>query len=526
MFVTVCVGKEIWNLSCTEALHVVRYSRTIAHQLLLPEIIVTPDRRPWEPLKPTTAQSELLIADLDDHTRQLCTVPANELNLTLRTAQDADEVLDALESGLVDVLVLNQRFTGKDQEPELLRHIHYWYPETQVIMVAGEPSFSSAVQAIKLGAFDYLPKPLEPESVRNTIERAMEQSRLESGRRGSAREPGDGGENFGIVGRNPVITKLHKVISKVAANIHPVLILGESGTGKELVARAIHSDGPRRERPFIPVDCGALVPTLMESELFGYEKGAFTGAERSKDGLLKIAEGGTVFFDEIGELPVELQAKLLRALQEKEIRPVGSTKRIRIDVRVIAATNRNLEVEIHEGTFRKDLYFRLNVVTLKLPPLRERIDDLEDLVKAFLERIARTTGQPKREVSREAIRMMKMYSWPGNVRELENFLERAVALGTGSTLEPIDFPTQLSAHFTQPKALTDQQFSRRARRVVPIAEVERHAILNAVAEAKGDKLLAAKMLGIGKTTLYRKLQQYEAATGKASNQPISPATTV
>ncbi len=263
----------------------------------------------------------------------------------------------------------------------------------------------------------------------------------------------------------------------------------------------------------------------MESELFGHEKGAFTGAERSKDGLLKIAEGGTVFFDEIGELPVELQAKLLRALQEKEIRPVGSTKRIRIDIRVIAATNRNLELGIEQGTFRKDLYFRLNVVTLKLPSLRERIDDLEELVKAFLERIARTTGQPKREVSREAIRMMKMYSWPGNVRELENFLERAVALGTGPTLEPIDFPTQLSSHFTQPKALTDQHSLRRARRVVPIAEVERHAILNAVAEAKGDKLLAAKMLGIGKTTLYRKLQQYEAATGKASNQSISPATT-
>jgi two-component system response regulator HydG len=264
----------------------------------------------------------------------------------------------------------------------------------------------------------------------------------------------------------------------------------------------------------MPVDCGALVPTLMESELFGHERGSFTGAERSKEGLLKIAEGGTVFFDEIGELPVELQAKLLRALQEKEIRPVGSTKRIRIDVRVIAATNRNLEEAVKEGRFRKDLYFRLNVVTLKLPPLRERMEDIEDLIETFLERIATSTGQPRRQISREAVRMLKTYSWPGNVRELENFIERAVALGTDLMLEPIDFPTQINSRLTMPRAPGDEPL-RRVGRVVPIVEVERHAILNAVAEAKGDKLLAAQMLGIGKTTLYRKLKQYERSTAES-----------
>ena len=292
-----------------------------------------------------------------------------------------------------------------------------------------------------------------------------------------------------------------KVIEKVSANIHPVLIMGESGTGKELVAQAIHFSGVRRERPFIPVDCGTLVPTLMESELFGHEKGAFTGAERAKDGLLRIAEGGTLFLDEIGELPVEVQGKLLRALQEKEIRPVGSTKRIRIDVRVIAATNHILEDDVRNGRFRKDLYFRLNVVTVRLPPLRDRMDDIEDLVNAFLDRIAENTGQPRKKISREAVRMLKTYSWPGNVRELENFIERAVALGTGETLEPIDFPSQLSAHVNLHRISTSEP-SRRPSRVLPIAEVERHAILNAVAEAKGDKLLAARMLGIGKTTLY------------------------
>ena len=327
------------------------------------------------------------------------------------------------------------------------------------------------------------------------------------------------------MGKTAVMWKLYKVIEKVAANIHPVLILGESGTGKELVARAIHFSGTRRERPFIPVDCGALVPTLMETELFGHEKGSFTGAERAKDGLLRIAEGGTVFLDEIGELPVEVQGKLLRALQEKEIRPVGSTKRIRIDVRVIAATNRDLEKEIKEERFRKDLYFRLNVITLKVPPLCDRMDDIEDIANAFLDRIAKSTGQPRKTISEEAVRMLKTYPWPGNVRELENFIERAVALGTGDKLEPVDFPSQLSAHVTLPRFSTSEPV-RRLGRVLPIAEVERHAILNAVVEAKGDKLLAARMLGIGKTTLYRKLRQYEAGRLGPASLPISPPPTV
>ena len=447
--------------------------------------------------------SELLIADLDDRTRQACEQPASELRLSLRTAQESDELLDALESGLVDVLVLNEQLIGGEQDAELLRHIHYWYPETQAIVVSDNPSFSAAVQSVKLGAFDYLPKPLEAQKLRTTIEHAMKQSR-QSGGRGWDREPAANAEAFGIIGESMPMQKLRTLIDKVASNIHPVLILGESGTGKELVARAIHAAGSRRDRPFIPVDCGALVPTLMESELFGYERGAFTGADKPKDGLLKIADGGTVFFDEIGELPVELQAKLLRALQEKEIRPVGSTRRIRVDVRAVAATSRNMDEEIAKGRFRKDLYFRLNVVTIKLLPLRDRIEDLGSLLKFFLARISKATGQPPPKLSPDAMRMLQTYSWPGNVRELENFIERAMALRSGSTLEPVDFPTQLSGRFR-----TGTESFRRSRRVEPLAEVERHAILNAVAVAKGDKLLAARMLGIGKTTLYRRLQQYE-----------------
>ena len=381
--------------------------------------------------------SELLVADTDLESLELCRDTAAAARSVLRNTHDSEATLEVLESGLVDVLLLSEQLPG-GAELELLRHIHYWYPETQVIMISDHPSYASAVQAAKLGAFDYLPKPLEGKLLEATIVRAVEHSRTA---RVAVREPIDAEAAYGIVGKTAVMWKLYKVIEKVSANIHPVLILGESGTGKELVARAIHFSGIRHERPFIPVDCGALVPTLLESELFGHEKGAFTGAERAKDGLLRIAEGGTVFLDEIGELPVEVQGKLLRALQEKEIRPVGSTKRIRIDVRVIAATNRELEAAIKEGRFRKDLYFRLNVVTIKLPPLRDRMDDIEELVNAFLDRIAQNTGQPRKKISREAVRMLKTYSWPGNVRELENFIERAVALGSGGTLEPIDFPS-------------------------------------------------------------------------------------
>ena len=233
-----------------------------------------------------------------------------------------------------------------------------------------------------------------------------------------------------IVGRAPEMEKLYRIIGKAAHSSHPVLILGESGTGKEMVARSIHFSGPFRDKPFIPVDCGSLVPTLIESELFGYVKGAFTGAVQSRDGLLAIAEGGTVFLDEVGELPVDLQAKLLRAIQEREIRPVGSTKRIAINVRILAATNRDLEQAVAQGTFRRDLYFRLNVLSLKIPPLRDRRQDIPLLTGYFLERLSRAAGH-ERTLSDDAMKALLAYDWPGNVRELENCLERACAFTSG-----------------------------------------------------------------------------------------------
>jgi two-component system response regulator HydG len=287
----------------------------------------------------------------------------------------------------------------------------------------------------------------------------------------------------------------------VSQHNYPVLILGESGTGKELVAGSIHFCGPRRSRPFVPVDCTSLVPTLIEAELFGYVKGAFTGASHNKQGLLEAAGSGTLFLDEIGDLPFDLQAKLLRALQEKEVKPVGSTDRVQISTRVIAATNRDLEACVRQGTFRQDLYFRLNVVQIKIPPLRERKSDIPLLVNSFLEKFSDHDG-PARVIAEDAMARLIAYDWPGNVRELENAIERAVALGSGPILQVGDLPSNLH-HGTGERMPQNDE-------LVPLEELERRAILRALREASGDKLAAARLLGIGKTTLYRKLKQYDA----------------
>jgi two-component system response regulator HydG len=257
----------------------------------------------------------------------------------------------------------------------------------------------------------------------------------------------------------------------------------------------------------VAIDCGSLVPSLIESELFGYVKGAFTGAGKNKDGLLQAADGGTIFLDEIGELPIDLQSKLLRALQEKEVRPVGSLKPISIDVRVLAATNRDLELAVAQGTFRKDLYFRLNVLTLRIPPLRQRKQDIPLLVGHFLERLARSTGV-QRNISDEALKLMLGYDWPGNIRELENCIERAIALTSGPTIHIADLPTSIQNWREQIEPAAERSVGRRG--ILPIAEMEKQAILGAIEQLHGDKLEAARLLGIGKTTLYRKLKEYGA----------------
>jgi transcriptional regulator with PAS, ATPase and Fis domain len=320
-----------------------------------------------------------------------------------------------------------------------------------------------------------------------------------------SRQPGFSG----LIGESAPMHQLYELVGKVSLSTSPILLFGETGTGKELVARAIHFTGLRREKALVPIDCSALTPTLVESELFGHVKGAFTGADRLKLGLLQAANEGTILLDEIGELPMLLQAKLLRALQEKEIRPVGSTVRIPINVRVIAATNRDLEAEVRAGVFRQDLYFRLNVVQIKLPALRERKVDIPLLVTHFLEKFSDPL-QPVRAISDDALRRLMAHDWPGNVRELENAIESAVALSSDNILTVADLASV-------PNGASTVSFPH-SNELLPLAETQRRAILHALLETGGDKLAAARLLGMGKTTLYRKLKEY-ARTLQSTDRP-------
>jgi len=350
--------------------------------------------------------------------------------------------------------------------------------------------------------------------MRSLLERAIQQNHLMEETNRLRRELSYQGVLGDLVGDSPAMREVFSQIRQVAPTSASVLITGESGTGKELVARTIHAYGPNAQKPFLPVDCGSLVPTLIESELFGYVKGAFTGANRSKDGLLVSAEGGTVFLDEIGELSLDLQAKLLRALQEKEVRPVGATHRVPIKARIVAATNRDLATMVEKGSFRKDLFYRLNVVNLRLPSLRDRREDIPLLAAHFLDRISREHGR-KFTLSDEALRTMMRHDWPGNVRELENSIERACALSSGPVLHLGDLPTQLQQKGLEARraaaAAGEGPAAAGAPELKTLAELEREAILGAIRTLNGDKLQAAKLLGIGKTTLYRKLKEYGIA---------------
>jgi len=443
----------------------------------------------------------LVIVDDERAIREICREVAQSLGFTASVADSAEHTYCLLDSQAVDVVLLDLKLPGAGGL-EALHRIKQRRPDAEVIVVTGYATVQSAVQAMKNGAYDYVTKPFSMDELKLLLQRVTAHLKLKSENR-MLRERIKSKQGFGgIVGRAPEMDKLYRIIAKAAQSSHPVLILGESGTGKEMVSRSIHFSGPFRDKPFIPVDCGSLVPTLIESELFGYVKGAFTGAMQTKEGLLAIAEGGTVFLDEVGELPVDLQAKLLRAIQEKEIRPVGSTKRIPINVRILAATNRDLEQAVAQGAFRRDLYFRLNVLSLRIPALRERRQDIPLLVGYFLERLTRTSGQ-ERTLSDDALKAMLAYDWPGNVRELENCLERACALTTGPVIQVVDLPSAI--HGSNGSAITVGESSLK---IIPMAELERQTIISAITRLNGDKLMAARLLGIGKTTLYRKLKEY------------------
>ena len=442
----------------------------------------------------------VLVVDDEASTRDLCAHIAAEAGLAVHSVSTTEQALELLEQTPIDILVTDLKVPQLGGL-ELLKQVRVNHPQIAVIMLTQYGTIENAVEATRLGAVDYVTKPFHMEELRGKLDRAICTMELDQEnkvlREQLRTRPGFGG----LIGVSPKMQRVYKLIEKVSQHNYPVLILGESGTGKELVARSIHFSGLRQQKPFVPVDCSGLVATLIESELFGYVKGAFTGAQHSRTGLLESANGGTVFLDEIGDLPIDLQAKLLRVLQEREIRPVGSTERVRIDIRVMAATNRDLEAATRTGAFRQDLFFRLNVVQVKMPPLRERKSDIPLLVSSFLEKFSDPQGS-MRTISEDAMRRLVAYDWPGNVRELENAVERAVALGSGPLLHVGDLPSNLQQTFEEGALEGDE--------MVTLEELEHRAILRALRETSGDKLAAARLLGIGKTTLYRKLKQYGA----------------
>ena len=484
------------------------------------------------PMAEPAVRLHLLVVDADAAVRSACAEIAASLGYAVETTGDLSQARTLLRGKAADILLVNLASglaagqapglptgqSGATPGLELIAEVKLLYPDTSVIAMTASNSVSAAVEAMRCGASDYLTKPFAMDELSTVLDRAA-QSHLTDTATRQLRERLRLSEGLGsMIGRAPEMEKLYRILSKVAQSTHPVLILGESGTGKELVARTLHAYGPNAHKPFLPVDCGSLVPTLIESELFGYVKGAFTGANRSKDGLLVSAEDGTVFLDEIGELSLDLQAKLLRALQEKEVRPVGATHRVPIRARIVAATNRDLAAMVESGGFRKDLFYRLNVVNLRLPALRDRREDIPLLAAHFLDRISRGHGR-NFTLSDEVLRTMMRYDWPGNVRELENSVERACALSSGPVLHLGDLPTQLQQKGLQQRF--DAQQSMDGQEAAPgvrtLAEMEREAILGAIRTLNGDKLQAAKLLGIGKTTLYRKLKEYGIADPMQQN---------
>lgn len=441
----------------------------------------------------------LLIVDDQQSIRKLCRTIGTSLDFSCAEAESAEAALAYVETESPDIILCDLKM-AEMSGMEFLGEVKKLLPRTEVAMMTGYGSIESAVQAMKLGADDYVTKPFRVDVMKQKLQRMADKVRLVAENEFLRQRVNADMELNGIVGSSGKIQDVLRMVARLKDTRTPVLITGESGTGKELVARAIHFRGALAKHPFVAVDCGALVPTLIESELFGHDRGAFTGALRAKPGLFQTANGGTIFLDEIGELPLEMQTKLLRSLQEKEVRPVGSNKPVKVDVRVIAATNRDLEAEYKAGRFRKDLYFRLNVVTIHLPALRERRSDIHLLAQYFLDRFA-----PKRNVhiTAGAMQCLLQYEWPGNVRELENCIERAIALGNHDLLDENDLPPAIQRATEGAGGQDGLSLS-----ATDLEDIERMTIQRVFEQVKGDKAAAGKMLGISRATLYRKLKRY------------------
>jgi DNA-binding NtrC family response regulator len=453
-----------------------------------------------------TQKPLILVAEDEDLMRAIISRLLEEAGYRVAATASAEEALEAFAAGDVAVTLTDIRMAGMDGLA-LLDRLKDIDPEALVIVMTAYSSVDSAVAALRKGAYDYVTKPFVNEDLLQSVKNALRQRELFRENRHLRREL-DRRYGFSeIIGTSEALQRVFRLVEKVAATSTNVLIQGESGTGKELIARAIHHHSPRADRPFVAINCGALPETLLESELFGHTKGAFTGATAPRPGLFRSAEGGTVFLDEIGEITPAMQVRLLRAVQEHEVTPVGSSAPVSFDARLICATNRDLEKEVSEGRFREDLFYRLNVIELHLPPLRERREDIPLLARHFITRTAREQQQHEKAVEPAALTALLNYHWPGNVRELQNAVERAFTL-SGDAIDLDSLPPRVreSASRISPESIRDPDGLRPT-----LAEIERRYILETLAAVNQDKARAANILGIDLSTLYRKLKRYDAA---------------
>jgi two-component system response regulator AtoC len=460
----------------------------------------------------TANKLTILVVDDDDVTRKLLKEVLEKEGYATQLADSGEQAVRLIARGQFPIVLSDIRMVELDGMA-VLREAKKKETGCAVILMTGFGSMEGAIEAIQEGAFDYVSKPFKIDDLKTVIARAAKH--WESTRGGNAQ--GTGAVRLdvsakGLIGKSPTIVEVYKTLARAAMSSSTVLVIGESGTGKELVARAIHDNSPRRTKRFVAVNCGALAENLLESELFGHVKGAFTGAVSDKRGLFEDANGGTLFLDEIGDITLALQIKLLRVLQENEFKPVGSNDTRKSDVRVIAATHRDLDALVRTGKFREDLYYRLKVIQIDLPPLRDRMEDLPDLVGHFLARYAEKNKKGVSHVSDEAMRLLKIYPWPGNIRELEHAIERAVAMTNTSVLFPEDFPPEISrpgAPASSGPSQTAEPGGVTAGGVSPsLEDMEKAHIMKVLLEVGFNKSKASEVLGIDRATLYRKAQRY------------------
>ena len=442
--------------------------------------------------------ARLLVADDDAVARDLLGEVLTGEGYEVRAAADGAEALTICATNVIDLALVDLRMPGLDGLT-VLRRIADLRPDVPVVILTAFATMDTAIAAIRAGAYDYLSKPFRMEEIRLVVRRALEARRLARENQHYREELKERYRVDNLVGQSPAMVAVYKLIARVAPLDMTVLVFGETGTGKELVARAIHYAGPRGHRPFVVVDCSTLPDTLFESELFGHVRGAFTGAVATRRGLLEAADGGTVLIDEIGELSAALQAKLLRVLQDHAVRRLGDNESIPIDVRVIAATHRDLRERVASDAFREDLYYRLNVVTITLPPLRERLDDLPLLARHFLDKHAQAAGKVITGFARETLQTLCAHRWPGNVRELEHAIERAVALGSTPVLVPDDLPSDVRGvpavgSLAPPQPMT-------------LDEMKEWYVETVLRQVRGNKVRAAEILGIDRRTLYRMIRR-------------------